>query len=184
MPPVYLYITARRNYVNLAEEQAKMRARWKSRRRVNRDGEIRLIPSAYAEKNEIDLLAERKDLKCPVCKVSIVKVDRSTGELKTCKKCQARNEHLRKTYGLTRHQYDKMLFQQKNRCAICVQPFTDDIKPCVEHCHDLKHVRGLTCSACNSLIGNAKEDETILMNAAKYIRNNRIERTWWATSVF
>ena len=45
----------------------------------------------------------------------------------------------------------------------------DTNKAFVDHCHDTKKVRGLLCAKCNTLLGMAKDDVSILQNAITYL---------------
>lgn len=42
---------------------------------------------------------------------------------------------------------------------------------CIDHCHELKIVRGLLCDKCNLAIGLLGEDIATLNNAIKYLSN-------------
>lgn len=169
----------RGKYLILNEKQELMRSRWAEKRWMTDEKGKRLVAADYVEQSEFDKLTQRKDLVCKVCKSASVTVDKLTGEIKTCKACAMRNVHLKKKYGLTRAAYDVMWRKQRGRCAICVE--TMDYKSAyVDHCHEMNHVRGLLCRDCNFLIGAAKDDENVLMNAAKYCKFNRLEGGWYA----
>jgi len=62
-----------------------------------------------------------------------------------------------------------MLAAQHGLCALCGKP-PDGEKLMVDHNHETDEVRGLIHRFCNSLLGFAREDETILFAAIKYIR--------------
>lgn len=86
-------------------------------------------------------------------------------------KIKAKNQNLRKNYGLTLDQYNQMLINQNHKCEICG---IDEINAgkqglVVDHNHITKKVRALLCSTCNFLIGQSKENPTILRNAANYL---------------
>lgn len=82
-----------------------------------------------------------------------------------------KNYRLKYYYGITLDEYNEKLNQQKGKCAIC---FTN--KPggrgnhfYVDHNHKTKKVRGLLCHNCNFVIGNARENTSILTNAIGYL---------------
>lgn len=62
-------------------------------------------------------------------------------------------------YGITEEQYDNLLIEQNNSCAVCREVFTESIKPWVDHDHNCckgqkscgKCLRGLLCSKCLTL---------------------------------
>ena len=58
---------------------------------------------------------------------------------------------------------------QENKCAICGSVLSDTNKAFVDHCHNTKKVRGLLCAKCNTLLGMAKDDVSILQNAITYL---------------
>lgn len=65
-----------------------------------------------------------------------------------------RKHLLKKNYGLTVQQYDKMVEDQNGLCAICEKPETTSSKGtvlslCVDHCHETGEIRGLLCLRCN-----------------------------------
>ena len=62
-----------------------------------------------------------------------------------------REHHLKQRYGINLKQYDALLEQQKNQCAICgaiPQRALD-----VDHDHGTGKIRGLVCRRCNGLLG-------------------------------
>lgn len=72
-------------------------------------------------------------------------------------------------YGLNAEDYYHMFEVQENKCAICGTVFSDTNKAFVDHCHNTKKVRGLLCTKCNTLLGMAKDDVSILQNAITYL---------------
>jgi hypothetical protein len=69
-------------------------------------------------------------------------------------------------YGLTRDEYDRMLFEQSGKCAICERLMA---KPCVDHNHDTEEVRELLCDQCNFAVGMVHEDALIAKRLAEYL---------------
>jgi hypothetical protein len=63
------------------------------------------------------------------------------------------SNHLKRKYGLDVDAYEKMIAEQDNKCAICKAEFAEAMKswnkPCVDHCHSTKKVRGILCRRCN-----------------------------------
>lgn len=87
-----------------------------------------------------------------------------------------RKTHLKK-YNLTINDYDKILKNQNNRCAICKKEDKKTLH--VDHDHSCCNqraiscglcVRGLLCTNCNALLGNARDDITIINNAIEYLK--------------
>lgn len=55
--------------------------------------------------------------------------------------------------GITIIEFDQLMNVQKNRCAICKEPFFDTKSALIEHDHLTKKLRGLTCKRCNNFLG-------------------------------
>lgn len=82
-----------------------------------------------------------------------------------------RADHLRQMYGMSLEDYDILLANQDNKCAICKCVVSSVL--CVDHNHNTNAVRGLLCKACNSAIGLLKEDCSILQSAIEYLNSSR-----------
>lgn len=95
-------------------------------------------------------------------------------------------KYLRHTYGISEAQYTELFVRQGCSCAICHAPlksqldetreFTQRVRisgvACVDHCHQSGQIRGLLCFNCNIILGKAKDREQVLLNAARYLREN------------
>jgi hypothetical protein len=80
---------------------------------------------------------------------------------------QMRKHHLKKRYGITPEDYDRMLKKQRGRCAICGKPPKKN-RLAVDHCHNTNKIRGLLCAACNRTLGWA--EIMGLVKILKYLR--------------
>ena len=80
-----------------------------------------------------------------------------------------RKYDLKRNYNMSLEEYDKLLVKQNYCCSICKNP-PDKKKLVVDHCHNTNKVRGLLCSKCNLLLGNAKDSINILQNAIEYLK--------------
>lgn len=79
---------------------------------------------------------------------------------------------IKRRYGCTLEQYNQMLSAQGGACMICKRfhnPAEKRGRLYVDHCHTSGKVRALICSACNSMIGYAKDDTRVLAEAIAYI---------------
>lgn len=94
-------------------------------------------------------------------------------------KARAYKHRLRKDYGLTVAEYEKMYSEQWGMCPICGCVKASTLNNiggksynvlCVDHCHDTGNVRALLCARCNKLIGHAGDDVTVLQNAVEYLQ--------------
>lgn len=81
-------------------------------------------------------------------------------------KQKLKDYNLKRNYGLTLDQYNKMSQDQNDRCAIC----SVRTKLYVDHCHKTNKVRGLLCNRCNRSIGQFEDSPKILLAAITYLR--------------
>lgn len=82
---------------------------------------------------------------------------------------------IKRTYGISGEEYNKMKSDQDGRCIICnVLPsgFKKDVLH-IDHDHITKKVRGLLCGACNTAIGLFKEDTIAMVKAIEYINAHK-----------
>lgn len=112
--------------------------------------------------------------KCLVC----VSNDAKRPDAKTRRKDYQRMVVVERQYGLPYGQYQQMLKQQGNVCAICKKPETRRIKGkvvslCVDHDHKTGAVRGLICRKCNGAIGMLGDDEILVREALRYLMKYR-----------
>lgn len=109
---------------------------------------------------------------------------RPHGRSSICKECKNaygrnynnRNQKQRKSgklknmYGITLDDYNDMFNKQSGCCAICKTHQTHlKRKLFVDHCHSSNKVRELLCHHCNSLLGYAKDNKNILLEALHYV---------------
>ena len=87
----------------------------------------------------------------------------------------ARWEYVRRTYGVTRATYERMLAEQGGCCAICFAASPGVGRGgaprgwCIDHDHATNKIRGLLCAACNAAIGLLQDDPSVLLSAADYL---------------
>jgi hypothetical protein len=87
-----------------------------------------------------------------------------------------RARHRRTNHRVTQEWLDAKLKEQKNRCAICNQPFLKT--PHIDHSHRCcpgvrscdKCRRGLLCADCNLGLGRFKDSIDILKRAVQYLK--------------
>jgi len=77
-----------------------------------------------------------------------------------------RDYDIRRKYGITEEQRDKLAAAQGGKCAIC----ESDAELHVDHCHATNKVRGLLCRECNIGLGKFKDDLDLLERAKKYVQ--------------
>jgi hypothetical protein len=80
---------------------------------------------------------------------------------------------LRKDYGISLVEYEKLLAEQGGQCAVCHGTKTrNGYRFAVDHDHVSGKVRGLLCDTCNRAIGLLKDDPAVLRAAASYLERN------------
>lgn len=88
---------------------------------------------------------------------------------KTCKKSKRRDTDLKRRYNISSEDYNKMVVEQNNKCAICGQTPEDKKKLFVDHNHTTGKIRALLCHHCNTGIGYFKENPLYLQSAMNYL---------------
>jgi hypothetical protein len=92
-----------------------------------------------------------------------------------------RRHHLKKSYGLTVAEYEKILKEQGGVCAICNKPERmkregKALRMPVDHDHLTGKLRGLLCHTCNRAIGLLQDDVIVLRRAISYLLRHRREQ--------
>ena len=103
----------------------------------------------------------------------------------TCKECDRKrvaenyakdpsiyqNNHLKRNYGITLNEYNKMLKEQDHKCATCgtTEAGGKHGKFMVDHSHNTGEVRGLLCKSCNIALGEIKDNRQTLLNMVEYL---------------
>ena len=86
-----------------------------------------------------------------------------------CKQCDRDRRYA--FYGITRKEYENMIIQQDNKCAICHSAFTKT--PHIDHNHDNGKVRGILCAGCNHALGLFKDNTDAIIRAIAYVEKGR-----------
>lgn len=86
-----------------------------------------------------------------------------------CKKCCVGGSASKriKNYGLNQVEYDSMILEQKNKCAICKKEMTS---PHVDHNHMTQQIRGLLCGHCNLRL-DVVENVDFMIAAKLYLQH-------------
>lgn len=136
--------------------------------------------------------------RCPKCEevleASFFSLDKraKSGLTSYCKRCNSaktkawqernkeryqegwRNRHLKRKFGISSDDYDRMLSEQGGGCKICGKTEAEERNSflCVDHCHSTGKVRGLLCDDCNVALGRVKDDVAILRAAITYLEEH------------
>lgn len=88
------------------------------------------------------------------------------------------NESLRKL-GLKNEDFLKLKEEHNGLCKICNNPETSLSRNgnvrrlAIDHCHSSGKIRGLLCHDCNTMLGKAKDNITILQSAIEYLQSHQ-----------
>lgn len=87
-----------------------------------------------------------------------------------------RNYDLKRFFGITLDEYNRLYDLQGGVCAICGNPESalnartrEPRLLAVDHCHNSGKVRGLLCSCCNTAIGLLKDDPKLVVSTLEYL---------------
>lgn len=81
-----------------------------------------------------------------------------------------REVQMRRKYGISVNEYERLFMFQGGVCAICKSPPKRGRKTLdVDHCHKTNVVRGLLCSSCNRAVGLLRDDIESLKRAVTYL---------------
>lgn len=117
-------------------------------------------------KNPEDLRRERRDYYL----ANRAKIKARAKEYSRAHPDRVRDRLLRKNFGIGLVEYDALLRQQNNLCALCGGPFHGTWRnkwaPVVDHDHETNMIRGIVHSRCNiHIIGaNTPESAKMLVN--------------------
>lgn len=145
----------------------------------------RLLEKPVKRKNYLEDRSEKKCPKCTTVKPILEFPKNSTsydgygGYCKPChnrqvretrKKNGTRKYFLKRRYGITQDDFDRMVETQEGLCAICKKP--GGKKPWhVDHDHKTGKVRGILCHHCNTALGNFNDDLEVLQRALDYLKD-------------
>lgn len=90
-------------------------------------------------------------------------------------RARTRDRNLRRVYGITLADYERMLAEQGGHCAICTATVADARATAlhVDHDHTTGRVRGLLCTNCNKGLGHLGDDPVRLHRAVEYLARAR-----------
>jgi hypothetical protein len=77
--------------------------------------------------------------------------------------------HIKRFYGITLEQYDKMFEEQGGVCAICDGINKDGRRLFIDHDHKTGKIRGLLCCNCNRGVGSFRDSVNNLQRAIIYL---------------
>jgi len=106
---------------------------------------------------------------CKVCRALINKKWETEKRLKDPD--WQKKKRLKADWGLTLEEYQEMLNQQNNKCAICGSTDLKGKQRAIDHNHTTGKIRGILCNNCNNGLGRFKDNINFLQNAIKYLKD-------------
>ena len=120
--------------------------------------------------NEFGKSKNTKDKYTYQCKECQNIYQRQRNEIHPLDKEYASNYRLKRTYGITLEDKNRMVREQDNKCAICgIQ--SDSLA--VDHNHNTGKIRELLCNGCNSGLGHFRENTITLKKAIEYLNKHK-----------
>lgn len=104
---------------------------------------------------------------------------KSEAKKKFQKKLKARDYRLRKTYGITSEDYERMLDGQGGGCFICGNKPKEGRYLQVDHNHKTGFVRGLLCYYCNRYYVRKMDNKMRVEGLIKYLQKALKEDKEW-----
>lgn len=94
-----------------------------------------------------------------------------------CKEA-VKSSALKRKYGITKEDKERMLKNQGYKCAICGQEIflfgsSHKLTAHVDHDHKTGKVRGLLCHGCNIGLGKFMDNTDYLLSAISYLKKNK-----------
>jgi len=87
-------------------------------------------------------------------------------------KCYLRKSRLKKMYGVSLDDYNKMFNEQKGCCWICGKHQSQENRALsVDHNHKTGEVRKLLCGECNLLVGQIEKNINIIDDVFNYLKD-------------
>jgi len=80
---------------------------------------------------------------------------------------------LKRRYGVTLEQKQKMIEDQDGKCAICAEELDRGKDTHLDHDHKTGKIREILCVSCNHMIGGSKDNQSTLQKGIEYLRRNK-----------
>lgn len=87
---------------------------------------------------------------------------------------RVKNTVLKRNFGITIDQFNKMFSAQGGCCLICGRHASEFKKSlAVDHCHKTGKIRGLLCHHCNTAIGLLQDEPVLAVKLAEYLKGHQ-----------
>ncbi len=99
----------------------------------------------------------------------------ATGLYAVCKPCQ-RWHQIGRDHGISPRQWEELYAHQEGRCKICRHEMTETKDAHLDHCHTTGRIIALLCFSCNSALGKAGENPSILSRMMDYVSKYKVSK--------
>ena len=83
-------------------------------------------------------------------------------------KIKSRSDHLRRAYGITQKDFERMTAEQHGLCLVCHRNVG---LLHIDHDHKTGKIRGLLCGCCNRALGQLNDDPLRVESLLAYIQS-------------
>lgn len=94
-----------------------------------------------------------------------------------CKDCR-REYVIKKKFGISQKEYNKLLKEQNNVCVLCGRSEELDRNFAIDHCHNSGKIRGLLCFKCNTGLGSFGDSIELLLKAVEYLKKHQVKKNY------
>lgn len=84
-----------------------------------------------------------------------------------------RKWHIKAKYGIEYNEFEEMIKKQEGKCKICESDL--ELRTggfAVDHSHSTGGVRSLLCTSCNTVLGHAKDNISVLEKMIVYLKHH------------
>jgi hypothetical protein len=113
---------------------------------------------------------------CKSCINEKHRIERAESKTNPVLKRKYQNYDLKKNYGISIDDYDKLLELQNGQCVICGKTGSSVRSLAVDHNHKTGKIRGLLCIKCNVWVGDLEKNPEIFGKIKSYLqKHNEIQ---------
>ena len=134
-------------------------------RKCRKCNEIKPLTEFYKTGRKNDKNPNERNHECKECTKARVSASHKANPDKK------RDRHLRRNYGITLAEFNRMVLAQGSKCACCGtdKPGGKHNQWCVDHDHVTGAVRELLCKDCNIVLGIIEDSPEHLQRLLQYI---------------
>ena len=134
-------------------------------RKCKKCGNTKPLTSFYKTGRKNDKNPDQRHYECKECTKKRIRASHKANP------DAARDRHLRRNYGITLAEFNRMVLKQGSKCACCgtSEPGGKHNQWCVDHDHITGAVRELLCKDCNIVLGLVEDSPEHLQRLTEYV---------------